>query len=475
MKPEPAPWAALPTSAPMAAAHSRWLVAAVALLAALAALYSAWPIWRALFPLEISPNEPWNAYQVDILSQGRTLYPPLESLITNNYPPLSYHLVRALSALSFDPVYVGRALSLFSVVVTAVALAVCVRLLGGSGVAAAVGGLWFAATLVRFFDGYVGVNDPHLPTLAIAVGAMAWLLHRHSRQQAPEPAIGMMAMAGFYKHSLIATPVAALLWLAMQNRRVALRAALFGALVAAAGLALCTAIYGSAFIEQLLFYPRAHSIRWAFGNLGQLQWIAPALAIWAIWAWYDRESNAARFTAVYIGASFASYFFQKLGMSIGVNAQFELTAATAIGLGLAFSRVALTPLGRRWGEDVSRLAIVGILIARLLLSNHIEPYLVIGSADYRQQFANHAAVMAKEVERVRAMPTRLNCSIISVCRWAGHDFVYDPYADDQRIVAGSTSSDQVSERLGREGIRSIDVDGRALTATLQRKLFSWIR
>ena len=132
-------------------------------------------------------------------------------------------------------------------------------------------------------------------------------------------------------------------------------------------------------------------------------------------------------------------------------------------------------MGGAWGEDVSRLAIIGILIARLLLSNHIEPYLVIASADYRQQFANHAAVMAKEVERVRAMPTRLNCSIISVCRWAGHDFVYDPYADDQRIVAGRTSSAQVGERLGREGIRNIDVDGRALAATLQRKLFSWIR
>jgi len=162
-------------------------------------------------------------------------------------------------------------------------------------------------------------------------------------------------------------------------------------------------------------------------------------------------------------------------MSIGVNAQFELTAATAIGLGLAFSKVALSPFGRRWGEDIGRLAIVGVLIARLLLSNHIEPYLVIGSADYRQQFANHAAVMAKEIERVRAMPARLSCSIISVCRWAGHDFLYDPYADDQRIVAGRTSSHQVSEKLQRQGIRNVEVDGRALAATLQRKLFSWIR
>src|SRR5262245_53822224 len=184
------------TSAPAGidARYSPGLVASVAVLALLAALFSAWPIWRALFALEISSDEPWNAYQVDILSRGRALYPDSESLITNNYPPLSYYLVRALSAGSVDPVYVGRILSLLSIVATAIAVVACVRQLGGSKLAATVAGLWFVATMVRFFDGYVGVNDPHLPALSVTVAAMAWLLHRRARKRAPEPAILVMAV-----------------------------------------------------------------------------------------------------------------------------------------------------------------------------------------------------------------------------------------------------------------------------------------
>ena len=475
MNRRPASCAATSVPAGIDARYSPGLLASVAVLALLAALFSVWPIWRALFALEVSSDEPWNAYQVDILSRGRALYPDSESLITNNYPPLSYYLVRGLSAGSVDPVYVGRILSLLSVVATAVAVGACVRQLGGSKLAATVAGLWFVATMVRFFDGYVGVNDPHLPALSMTVAAMAWLLHRRARKRAPEPAILVMAVAGFYKHSLIATPVAALLWLATQDWRVGLRAALYGGGFAVAGLALCTAIYGTAFLHQLLFYPRAHSIWWAFGNLGQLQFVAPALFIWAIWAWSERESDAAGFTALYVVAAFTAYFLQKLGMSIGVNAQFELAAATAIGLGLAFERIMATPFGRRWGADFGRVAIVGIVVARLLLSNHVEPYLLVASPEYRRLFADHAAVTAKEVERVRAIAGPLNCSFISVCRWAGHDFVYDPYADDQRLVAGRITPDQVSERLRLAGIRNVEIDRRVYAATLQRKLFSWMR
>jgi hypothetical protein len=475
MKPRAASCAATSEPAGLDARYSPGLVASVALLALLAALFSAWPMWRALFELEISSDEPRNAYLVDILSGGRALYPDPASLITNNYPPLSFYVVGGLSAVSVDPVYVGRILSLLSVLATAVAVSACVRQLGGSKLAAIIAALWFVATMVRFFHGYVGVNDPHLPALSVTVPGMAWLLHRRSRKQAPEPAILVMAVAGFYKHSLIATPVAALLWLAMQDWRTGLRAALYGAAFAVAGLALCTATYGIPFLHQLLFYPRAHSIWWAFGNLGQLQFIAPALFIWAIWAWSERGRGAAGFTALYIGAGLLAYFLQKLGSAIGVNAQFELVAATAIGLGLALSRIMVTPFGHRWGADLTRVAIVGIVVARLLLSNHVEPYLVVASPAYRRLFADHAAVTAKEVERVRAIAGPLNCVLISVCRWAGHDFVYDPDADRHRLAAGRITPAQVSDKLRLAGIRTVEIDRRVHADTLQRKFFWWMR
>jgi hypothetical protein len=456
--------------------NSPRVIAAIASLGVLAVIYSVWPIWRALFVLELSPNEAWNAYQADHVLAGRTLYPEADSLITNNYSPLSFYLVAALSRLSsIDPAYLGRALSLLGIGITGLAIASCVRQQGGSRLAAGLAALWFVATTARFFEDYVGVNDPHIVALAITVTGLAWFLRRQAQGRAPEPAILLMAIAGFYKQTLIATPVAALLWLGAGNWRLGLRASLVGGGFVAAGLLLCAAIYGYAFIHQLLFYPRELSILWAFGNLGQLQWIAPAMIIWAVWAWYDRHVPAARFSALYIVTGLCAYFVLKLGKPIGINAQFELTAATAIGLGLAFHGAAATPLARRWGLEPSRLVTIGIVVARLLLSNHIEPYLVLASSDYRRQFAEHAAVTRREVERVANIPGPAYCTVTMVCRWAGKAFVFDSYAADNLIATKRMTLADLQARMAAERIGYVVVDPRTTSASLERKIFSFIR
>ena len=172
---------------------------------------------------------------------------------------------------------------------------------------------------------------------------------------------------------------------------------------AVAGLLACVAIFGGNFIAQLQF-AREYSLLWALGGLGQLQWLAPALIICMVWWWYDRDSEAARFTRLYAGLAFVVHFAQKFGQGVGINAQFELMVATAIGLGLAFDRIMTIPLVRRWGLDRGRALVIGILIVRLLISTRLEPYLTLASPLYRAQFAEHTRVLEREVARVRAMP-----------------------------------------------------------------------
>src|SRR5205085_8044598 len=84
------------------------------LLAALAALFLVWPVWRAFLPMEIWGNEGWNAYHADEAMRGAGLYPPPDGLVANNYPPLSYYLLGWLGRVFGDPLYVGRALSLLA-------------------------------------------------------------------------------------------------------------------------------------------------------------------------------------------------------------------------------------------------------------------------------------------------------------------------------------------------------------------------
>src|SRR5260370_13185033 len=89
--------------------------AQIALLAVLAVYFMVWPVWRVGFPIEIAQNEGWNAYHADAAMGAAPLYPPTDTLIVNNYPPLSFYVVGGLAQVFGDALYVGRALSLMAV------------------------------------------------------------------------------------------------------------------------------------------------------------------------------------------------------------------------------------------------------------------------------------------------------------------------------------------------------------------------
>src|SRR2546423_8150892 len=125
--------------------YSGAIAAGFAVLAGLAAIYCTWPIWRATFPLEISVDDTWNAYNADAAFGSRPLYPAADDLITNNYPPLSFYLVGLLAKSGFDATYVGRILSLLALLATATATAICIRKLGAKIASAILGGLWLLA------------------------------------------------------------------------------------------------------------------------------------------------------------------------------------------------------------------------------------------------------------------------------------------------------------------------------------------
>src|SRR5215213_5418602 len=115
-------------------------------IAALAALFLLWPVWRAFFPMEIWGNEGWNAYHADAAMRGTQLYPPPDGLVANNYPPLSYYLIGWLGQAFGDSLYVGRALSFVGTLAIGAAAAAVVRQFGGTRAACLLAGFWFVAT-----------------------------------------------------------------------------------------------------------------------------------------------------------------------------------------------------------------------------------------------------------------------------------------------------------------------------------------
>lgn len=425
-------------------------------LAGLTALYAAWPLWRAQWLIQMNgDNEAWNAFHVDRLLSGLPLYPGADELIANNYPPLSFLLIGGLSRLAGDPIVIGRALSLLATLASAGGVAAIVRILGAGRTAATVGALWFVATMARSFDRYVGMNDPHLVAMAAMISGLTWALHVQLRSRgAIELPFALMAIAGFYKHTLIAFPLAALVWLLLTDRRLAIRAAAAGTAVAIAGVIVCRLGFGGAFVDQLTA-PRVVALHRLVASAGQLQWVAAAFVIWAWWACTSTDRGLVRFTVILIAASFGSHLLQQLGEGVDYNSQFELVAALGVAIALVYDRPSSS---LRLTVDQSRVALLAVLIARLLLVTRFEPFYLVASPAFRAIATDAVEIATRETQRIAALPGKIACSNMVVCRAAGKAFVFDAFAMRQRVRLGHTSVDTVRQAILRNGIRFEEVD-----------------
>jgi hypothetical protein len=444
----------------------RLALGTASMLAVLATLFMIWPVWRASLPLEVWPNEGWNAYHADDAFNPAALYPSPSGLIANNYPPLWYLLTGSLARLFGDAVVVGRVLSLVAVLSLGALAGAVARQFGATRVTAAIGGLWFVATMARFFDSYVGMNEPQLFGQAIMAAGLLWFIVRQQTGRPVEPAVLVMVAAGFVKHNLIAYPAVALIWLALHDRRLAWRATLLGAAVAVLGLALCAWLYAPHFLADLLM-PRSYSLAHMVKVSGRLQWVLPALAVWAIWAWPARHTDAARFCGVLIAAALIVCLAQKTGAGIDENAQFDLVFATAVGVGVAFGRWPIEWGG--WTPARLTLIVAAVLVLRLLASTRVEFAYVLASADYRAEAARNAAVMRTEVATIAAMPGPVACSNLVLCRMAAMPFVYDHFYVTQLIATGRMSAAELMARLQSAGIRQVVNDERTTAPSLYRR------
>ena len=443
--------------------------AQIVLLTLLALYFLIWPVWRAQFPLELAQNEGWNAYHADAAVNGGALYPSPDTLIVNNYPPLSFYAIGWLGKLFGDPLYVGRVLSLLATLGLGALIARVVRQLGGGAAGAAVAGIWFVATMARSYNRFVGMNDPQLAGQFIMLAALYWFLACDKAGKAVEPPILLMVLAGFWKHNIIAIPVTALLWLWLRAPRRAWRPTLIGAIAAAVGLAICVAVYGDVFLANLLT-PRPTRLMRAIGGIGRSQWILPALAVWALWAWSERGSVAARFTGLYIGIGFATFLAQWTGEDILDNAQFDLVIATAVGLGVAYDRAAATAFARRFGVATARATVVLILALRIVATLRIEPFLILFDPAYRAEFYDHAQVARDEAARIAAMPGPIACQNKVVCRMAGKPFVFDDFRADMLMMSGAAKGLDAHGLIRQHGLTYFENDPRTYIESLHRAL-----
>ncbi|WP_372785757.1 hypothetical protein [Phenylobacterium sp.] len=413
--------------------------------------YGAWEVWRTFLPLEVDYDEAWDAWNTQAALGAGPLYPAQDALISNNYPPLSYYLVGLSAKLSgIDFILAGRLGSLLGLGASAGALAMIVRQFGGSRVAAALGAGWYLATMVRSCSGFIGMNDPTLLGLGVMSWALVLFIHRYRAGRSTDIAILLMVAAGFVKHCLIATPASVLIWLWLQgDYRKAMRATLVGGVSAAIGLAICTAVYGGAFLEQLFLYKRHFYWRPAW-LARQTIILAVALGCGLFWTWRRRTREAA-FVFIFLVAALAVFVGGRSAGAVGINAIFELILACAIAVALALDGVG-TWIPKWLGPRTARWGIVAGLAALMLHSHNAKAHLFWISPEFHRATARQIQAADAEVARVRALPGLVYCSTMTVCYRAGKSFVYDQTAVDERVWSGFWTRAQVDQKVKSLGI-----------------------
>jgi hypothetical protein len=208
----------------------------------------------------------------------------------------------------------------------------------------------------------------------------------------------------------------------------------------------------------------------ALGGIGRAQWILPALAIWALWAWRERETFAARFTGLWIGIALAVFVVQWGGEDILDNAQFDLVIATAVGVGIAFDRIAATAFAQRYGVAAARATVVLILVVRLLATLRTEPYLILFDPSYRAEFYAHAQAAREDAARVAAIPGPVACTIKIICRMAGKAYVWDDFRTDMMIISGAANGLDAAGLIRQRGYTYYENDYRGDIRSMHRAI-----
>ncbi|MBL8836120.1 MAG: hypothetical protein JNL66_07735 [Alphaproteobacteria bacterium] len=443
-----------------AGAHAA-AIAAFAMLIVIALWAFAWPVRRAFIEVEISANEGWNAYFADAVFGPAPLYPPVEALIANNYPPVSFAIIAVLARWVGDPVLVGRLVSLTSVGAVALWIALAARSLGSSRAGAIVAASWFLATSSRFFQFYVGANEPQMLAHAVVGGGFVLFLRARARGGRYAPAILTMVTAGFVKHTVLAMPLATMAWLAWNAPREALRQAVLAGAAAAVGFAICLALFGHDFVVNMLL-PRRFVLDAALGAIGHLQWTAVALLVWLYVGWALRRDPDARFVSLLVAVAFVLFFVLKTGAGVGENAQLDLVIALAIALGLTYTHAPPMPLLPAAGLDARRAALLIALCLRLVATTRNEPVrLVVDPAGFAREVAARSAAFAAIVEQARAAPADAVCLVVLACYRAGKPFVVDTLTLGERIAKGAHPADAVDSLVAAGRLAVIPADPRA--------------
>jgi hypothetical protein len=383
-------------------------------------------LWWLVAHAPLDVNEGWNAMQSMRAFEGRALYPGLDALTANNYPPLSFYIVGSLGQILGDNIVAGRIVSLVSQALTGAAIYAAVGRLTSKSLWPRIGMLlfWgFGATMLRH---YTAMNDPQW----LADAAMSWglvlVLPSPSRKVAPDVAVvaaACLTVIGLMtKHNVIAIPIVITVWLCLTNRRALLIWCLSGTFAAFAACGVLLTLWGAAPFADIFGATRTYSLSRMLLKGGQdLLAILPAI-IACLGLWRVRAQPSGMIPLLLLAISVPLGVIQRSGDAVNVNAFFEAVIALAIAVPTSCA------------ADPARAKRTLALAALPVLS--LAPFAAVDAARLMHNRSAAVQLWSGIATRLAEAPGPVACDDQSACYWAGRDASIDVFSLKQRLLKG---------------------------------------
>jgi hypothetical protein len=396
--------------------------------------------------IPLDPNEGWNAYFGLRAIDGGQLYPPAGSLLTNNYPPLSFYIVGAVGHLTGDNIFAGRVIALLSLSWVSWSIYAWLRLTGSAAKIATVGAATFLAYAVTYGRDYVAMNDPQWLAHAIMICGLRVLWRgKDSTRHILAGSILMMA-GGWTKHLLIPLPLTVTLWLLWRSRSAFATWAVCSAVVLAASGGLTWWLYGPAFFDSLLA-PREYLRQQAISTTaGALKCFAPLLLLWLITLVRSRFNERTAFISLYLVISGLIGIAASGGEGVDTNAFFDAMIAGSLAAALAVETLWDRPGAPQPAADESVQNGRGPLwaargpAAALALAVCLVSYAASLARPQIEQIANVDALEKAAVDDIKVISAqghgRAACELPGLCYWAKSQFMVDFFFFGQRLKTG---------------------------------------
>ncbi len=398
--------------------------------------------------IPLDPNEGWNAYFGEIAALGGRLYPANDSLITNNYPPISFYIVGNLGRLFGDNIFAGRCVALASMIFVGVCVYGWLRVTGSSRKIGFFAFTLFLAYCVTFGRDYVAMNDPQWMAHALGMAGLYVLWQERCSKRALILAAVLMVGGAWTKHLLLALPAATTLWLLSRPRRALLVWLISCTLTVALAVTLVWWLYGVDFVHSLEFPREFLRHRWLAGTRGALVCLAPLLLLSAFTVARARIEERAAFVSAYLAMSLMIAIGAAGGVGVDVNAFFDVLISGSLGAALAVEAflqrqsAAASPAlhaGQRGHFAPPRLAIASLTSVAVGL--YVAVYAAALAPEQVAQVRRLDELEKAALADIRLIAdlggSRAGCEMPGLCYWARTPFRIDFFYFGQKLKVQS--------------------------------------